>query len=58
MVGSGFGGATMHKLGRKVLQLGLAVMVAGVLGLYVVFSHDGAHLSAWHLLAPNLAGGT
>ncbi|MFL6075388.1 MAG: MFS transporter [Mycobacteriales bacterium] len=57
LVGSGFGGAMMHRLGRRILHLGLAVMAAGILGLYAVLGHDGVHLSAWHLVVPNLAGG-
>ncbi len=57
MVGSGFGGAMMHKLGRKILHIGLALMGIGLVALYVVYVAAGVELSGWDLIVPNLVGG-
>jgi EmrB/QacA subfamily drug resistance transporter len=51
-VGSGLSGAVMGKLGRRILHIGLAVMAAGMTGLYLVFDHSGAGLGAGDLIAP------
>jgi len=36
ILGSGFGGAMMHKLGRTLPHLGLALMAAGLLAQYAM----------------------
>jgi len=54
-LGSGFGATMMHKLGRRILHLGLAVMAVSLLALYLVFTHAGSGLSGWDL-APELGG--
>jgi EmrB/QacA subfamily drug resistance transporter len=51
-LGSGFAVATMAKLGRRILHLGLALMAAGVAGVCLVFQAVGAEVGAWHLVAP------
>ncbi|HEV2779560.1 MAG TPA: MFS transporter [Actinophytocola sp.] len=57
MIGSGFGGALMPKLGRRILHIGLALMGAGVVGLYVVYTSAGIGISGWDFIVPNLIGG-
>ena len=56
-LGSGAAHGLSEKLGSRVLQLGLVLMGAGVLGLFAVFSQAGSDVSGWALLAPNLVGG-
>jgi EmrB/QacA subfamily drug resistance transporter len=56
-VGSAVGGMTMHKLGRRVLQAGLVVEAAGLLGLYAVLGGAGVTVSTLDLLAPMIVGG-
>ncbi|GGS91188.1 hypothetical protein GCM10010156_56870 [Planobispora rosea] len=56
-VGSIFGGTMMNRLGRHLLHLGLAVMAAGLVGLYLVFSTAEAGLGGWDLAAPMVAFG-
>ncbi len=51
-VGSGAGVAMMNRLGRRILHLGLAVMGAGLVALYVVFAQVGAALGSGDLIAP------
>jgi len=53
--GSGFGAAMMNKLNRRILHLGLVIMAASLVGLYLVFTHSGTGLSGWRL-APALGG--
>ncbi|MGH6657716.1 MAG: MFS transporter [Actinocrinis sp.] len=48
--GSGFGATMMYRLGRRILHLGLAIMAVSLVGLYLVFAHDGAGLVGWHLM--------
>ncbi|GAA3116648.1 hypothetical protein GCM10010466_04620 [Planomonospora alba] len=50
--GSAFGGATMNRLGRNVLHIGLALMGTGLAILYAVFSSAGTGLGAGDLAAP------
>jgi EmrB/QacA subfamily drug resistance transporter len=57
ILGSGFGGAMMHKLGRTILHVGLALMALGLLGQYAMLETAGAGVDHWDLLAPNLVGG-
>ncbi len=49
-LGSGFSAMMMHKLGRRILHLGLAIMAVSLVGLYMVFTHDGSGLVGWHLM--------
>jgi MFS family permease len=56
-VGSGVGGALMHKLGRRVLQIGLVLETAGLVGFYLVLRHVGVGLSSLDVLVPLLIGG-
>ena len=51
-LGSGACVAMMNKLGRRILHVGLAVMGAGLAGLYVVFAQVGAALGSGDLIAP------
>ena len=53
--GSGFGATMMHKLGRRIIHLGLAIMATSLVGLYLVFVHSHTGLSGWSL-APVLGG--
>ena len=57
ILGSGFGGAMMHKLGRTILHVGLALMAAGLLAQYAMLEVAGAGTDHWDLVAPNLVGG-
>lgn len=57
LLGSAFGGITMHRLGRRVLQLGLVLMGGGILALYGVFQWAGAGITHWDFVAPLLVGG-
>jgi EmrB/QacA subfamily drug resistance transporter len=57
MVGSGVGGVLMHKLGRKILHIGLALMGIGVAGMYIVYISAGLDVSGWDFIVPNLLGG-
>ncbi|MGI8330290.1 MFS transporter [Actinomadura scrupuli] len=50
-------GAMMPQLGRKILHLGLAVMGAGMAGVYAVFRISGIGLGGWNLTAPALVFG-
>ena len=56
-IGSAAGGMVMHKVGRTVLQVGLAVMGAGLLGLYAVLQHAGPSVGQWDVFAPLLVAG-
>ena len=57
MVGSGFGGALMQKLGRKILHIGLALMGIGVATMYLVYTSAGIGIDGWDMIIPNLVGG-
>jgi EmrB/QacA subfamily drug resistance transporter len=56
-VGSAVGGMTMSKLGRKVLQAGLVIEVAGLLGIYAVLRTAGGGVGTVDLLVPMIVGG-
>jgi EmrB/QacA subfamily drug resistance transporter len=55
-IGSAFGSTLKDKLGRHILHIGLGLMGAGLVGLYLVFS-AGPDLTGWSLTAPLLAYG-
>lgn len=57
LLGSGFGGALMHKLGRRILHIGLTLMAAGLVGLYLVYTIAGVDVTGWDFIVPNLVGG-
>ncbi len=56
-VGSAVGGIAMTKLGRRILQAGLVVEAAGLLGIYAVLRGAGAGVGTVDLLAPMVVGG-
>jgi MFS family permease len=56
-IGAAAGGIAMAKLGRRVLQAGLIVEAAGLLGIYAVLRGAGPAISTVDLLAPMIAGG-
>jgi EmrB/QacA subfamily drug resistance transporter len=56
-VGSAAGAMLMHKVGRTIVQAGLVVMAAGLLGLWAVLEHAGAAVGHWDLAAPLLLSG-
>jgi EmrB/QacA subfamily drug resistance transporter len=56
-VGSAVGGMTMSKLGRKVLQAGVVVEIAGLLGIYAVLRTAGGGAGTVELLVPMIVGG-
>jgi EmrB/QacA subfamily drug resistance transporter len=55
--GSAFGGASMHKLGRTVLHIGLALMATGLAAQVAALEIAGTSIDHWDLVAPNLIGG-
>jgi EmrB/QacA subfamily drug resistance transporter len=55
--GSGFGGAFMHKLGRTILQVGLALMATGLAAQVAALEVAGTGIDQWDLVVPNLIGG-
>jgi MFS family permease len=55
--GSAFGGAMMHKLGRTILQLGLALMATGLAAQVAALEIAGTGIDNWDLVVPNLVGG-
>jgi EmrB/QacA subfamily drug resistance transporter len=57
IVGSAFGGMFMHKLGRTILHLGLALMATGLAAQVAALEIAGTGIGAWDLLLPNLIGG-
>jgi hypothetical protein len=57
MAGSAVGGTLMHRLGRRILHLGLALMGAGVAGLYLVYAAAGTGIDGWDFVVPNVIGG-
>lgn len=56
-VGSAAGGMLMHKVGRTILQAGLALMGAGLVGLYAALQHAGTGVGAWDVVGPLLVAG-
>jgi EmrB/QacA subfamily drug resistance transporter len=55
-IGTAFGSTMTNKLGRHILHIGLTLMGAGLVGLYVVFS-AGPELTGWNLALPLLTYG-
>jgi EmrB/QacA subfamily drug resistance transporter len=56
-VGSAAGGMLMHKVGRTIVQAGLAVMGIGLLALYAVLEHAGTSVGSWDIVGPMLVSG-
>ncbi len=54
-IGSAAGGILLARLGRTILQAGLVVKAAGLVGLYVAL-HDSS-LGSWDFVAPLLVAG-
>jgi EmrB/QacA subfamily drug resistance transporter len=57
MAGSGASGALMARLGRRLLQLGLTGMGAGLIALYAVLGYAGTSIGSADFAAPLLIGG-
>jgi EmrB/QacA subfamily drug resistance transporter len=51
-LGSGFSAGAAAKLGRRILHVGLAIMIVGTAGVYVVFESYGTGIGTWTLTAP------
>jgi EmrB/QacA subfamily drug resistance transporter len=51
-VGSGISATVMGKLGRRILHIGLVLMAAGLIGIYLVFRDIGTSVGGWDLTAP------
>jgi len=56
-IGSAAGGMLMQKVGRTIVQAGLAVMGIGLLGLYAVLEHAGTGVGTWDIVGPMLVSG-
>jgi EmrB/QacA subfamily drug resistance transporter len=56
-VGSAAGAMLMHKVGRTILQAGLALMGIGLLVLYVSMHHAGTAVGSWDIVGPLLLSG-
>jgi EmrB/QacA subfamily drug resistance transporter len=56
-LGTGVSAGLAPRLGRTVLHVGLALMAAGLAGVYLVFVHTHSALSGWLLSGPLLAFG-
>jgi EmrB/QacA subfamily drug resistance transporter len=56
-LGSGMGATLMSKVGRTVVQAGLAVMGLGLLALYAAVAHAGTAIGSWDFVAPLLISG-
>jgi EmrB/QacA subfamily drug resistance transporter len=56
-IGSAAGGMLMHKVGRSIVQAGLAVMGIGLLALYVVLESAGTSVGSWDIVGPMLVSG-
>jgi len=56
-LGTGFAAATMAKLGRRVLHIGLTIIAAGLAWLYTVFSGQGVGVDGGDLAWPLLVYG-
>ena len=57
IAGSAFGGMFMHKLGRTILHVGLALMATGLVAQVIALEAAGVAIDHWDLVAPNLIGG-
>jgi EmrB/QacA subfamily drug resistance transporter len=51
-VGSALSSTVGARLGRVILNLGLAVMAIGIIGFYLVLAHAGGGVSGWDMAAP------
>jgi EmrB/QacA subfamily drug resistance transporter len=51
-LGSGFAAATMGRLGRRILHIGLPLMATGIGGFILVLTREGAGFSGWQLSIP------
>jgi len=56
-IGSAAGSMLMHKVGRTIVQVGLAVMGIGLLALYVVLERAGTGIGSWDIVGPMLVSG-
>jgi len=56
-LGSGASAAMMAKLGRRMLHIGLSIMVVGGLLMLLVLTTAGTGVGSWHLVAPLLVFG-
>jgi predicted MFS family arabinose efflux permease/SAM-dependent methyltransferase len=56
-IGSAYSGTASAKPGRKILHLGLSLMVLGLTAVYMVFATAGAGLTNWNLALPLLVYG-
>jgi EmrB/QacA subfamily drug resistance transporter len=56
-IGTAISGSLMARLGRLLLHCGLALMAAGLAGLYLALQLAGAGVGSLHLVAPLLVGG-
>ncbi len=56
-LGSGFSAGAMARLGRRILHLGLALMTAGLILLYAMFTQHGLGVGGWSLALPLLVYG-
>ena len=56
-IGSAAGGMLMHKVGRTIVQAGLAVMGIGLVGLYAVLEEAGTGVSSADIAGPMLVSG-
>jgi EmrB/QacA subfamily drug resistance transporter len=56
-IGSAAGAMLMHKVGRTIVQAGLAVMGIGLLALYVVLERAGTGVGSWDIVGPMLLSG-
>lgn len=57
MIGSGISGATMAKLGRRLLHMGLAGMGIGMAALWLILRHYGTGIGSTDFIVPLLIGG-
>jgi MFS family permease len=55
-LGTGVGSTMTARLGRRILHVGLAVMAAGLAGVFVVLDRSGTGVTGWHLSGWHLAG--
>jgi hypothetical protein len=55
--GSASGAMLMHKVGRTIMQVGLLIMGAGLVALYVAVEHAGTAVGSWDFVGPLLVAG-
>jgi EmrB/QacA subfamily drug resistance transporter len=56
-IAAGLAGRVVHRLGRRLIVAGLALVVIGYLGVILVVREVPAHGTGWALVAPLLVGG-